>query len=148
MLSHVSILCFAASYLIVLALEISRLVFRSGVRGAFMLGWAAAGLLAHSIYLYYKADGSSGVPLSSWRDWFVVAAWFLMVVYLYLVFYHPRNSLGIFSTAAGAGADRHGGRRQPGAVRPAAGLANLGAAFTARRSAWRWRRCSWGSPRA
>jgi ABC-type uncharacterized transport system permease subunit len=96
MLSRIGILCFAASYLIVLALEISRLVFRSGVRGAFMLGWAAAGLLAHSIYLYYQAVGSDGVPLSSWRDWFLVAAWFLMVVYLYLVFYNPRNMLGVF----------------------------------------------------
>ena len=96
MLSRVSIICFAASYAIVLALEISRLVFRSGVRGAFLVGWAAAGLLAHSIYLYNEAVSSAGVPLSSWRDWFLVAAWFLMIVYLFLFFYHPRNMLGVF----------------------------------------------------
>jgi ABC-type uncharacterized transport system permease subunit len=96
MLTRVGILCFAASYAIVLALEISRLVFRSGVRGAFMVGWAAAGLLAHTIYLANRAASSSGVPLSSWQDWFLVAAWFLMLAYLYLVFYHPRNTLGIY----------------------------------------------------
>jgi ABC-type uncharacterized transport system permease subunit len=96
MLSRVSILCFAASYLIVLALEISRLVFRSGVRGAFLVGWAAAGLLAHSIFLYNQAVTSAGAPLSSWRDWFLVAAWFLMLVYLYLFFYHPHNTIGVF----------------------------------------------------
>jgi ABC-type uncharacterized transport system permease subunit len=96
MLSRVSILCFAASYLIVLALEISRLVFRSGVRGAFLRGWAVAGLVAHSIFLYNQAVSSAGAPLSSWRDWFLVAAWFLMIVYLYLVHYHPQNMLGVF----------------------------------------------------
>ncbi len=96
MLSRVSIICFAASYLIVLALEISRLTFRSGVRGAFMVGWAVAGLLAHTIFLYNQAVSSAGVPLSSWRDWFLVAAWFLMIVYLYLVYYHPRNMLGVY----------------------------------------------------
>ncbi|MCC6124857.1 MAG: hypothetical protein IT426_07845 [Pirellulales bacterium] len=96
MLSRVSILCFAASYAIVLALEISRLVFRSGVRGAFMVGWAAAGLLAHSIFLYNQAVTGDGPPLSSWRDWFLLAAWFLMIVYLYLIYFHPRNTLGVF----------------------------------------------------
>lgn len=96
MLSRVSILCFAASYLIVLALEISRLTFRSGVRGAFMIAWAAAGLVAHSIFLWNQAVNAAGPPLSSWRDWFLVAAWFLMIVYLYLVYYNPHNMLGVF----------------------------------------------------
>jgi ABC-type uncharacterized transport system permease subunit len=96
MLSRVGIICFAASYAIVLALEISRLAFRSGVRGAAMIAWAAAGLLAHSIYLVNRAASGSGAPLSSWQDWFLVAAWFLMLAYLYFVFYHPRNTLGIY----------------------------------------------------
>ncbi len=45
MLSRVSIICFAASYAIVLAMEVSRLLFRSGIRGAIMLAWAVAGLV-------------------------------------------------------------------------------------------------------
>ena len=53
MLSGVSTICFAASYTVALALEISRLLFRSGVRGAIMIGFAAAGLVAHTAFLYY-----------------------------------------------------------------------------------------------
>ena len=42
-LSGVSTICFAGSYAVALLLELSRLVFRSGVRGALMIGFAAAG---------------------------------------------------------------------------------------------------------
>ncbi len=44
-IAGISVFCFAASYTVTLALEISRLWFRSGVRGAVMLGFAGAGLL-------------------------------------------------------------------------------------------------------
>ena len=84
MLSGVSTVCFASSYAIAWALEISRLLFRSGVRGAIMLGFAAAGLVAHTAFLYYRAVNAAGAPLSSQRDWFLVAAWALVVVYLCL----------------------------------------------------------------
>ncbi len=90
------IICFAASYAIVLVMELSRLLFRSGIRGAFMLAWAGAGLFAHTVYLYYRAVNTTGVPLSSWQDWYLVAAWALMVVYLYLLGFHPRTSIGLF----------------------------------------------------
>jgi ABC-type transport system involved in cytochrome c biogenesis permease subunit len=96
MLSHVSIICFAASYAIVLAMEISRLLFHSKIRGAFLVGWAWAGLFAHSIFLYYRAVNTIGVPLSSWQDWFLVAAWALMVAYLHLLYFHPQTSIGLF----------------------------------------------------
>ncbi|MGW8258097.1 MAG: cytochrome C assembly protein, partial [Thermoguttaceae bacterium] len=96
MLSGVSIICFSGSYLIVLALELSRLLFRSATRGAMLLFWAAAGFFAHTVYLYYRAVNSAGAPLSSWQDWNLVAAWLLMLVYLYLLFFHPRLSFGLF----------------------------------------------------
>jgi ABC-type uncharacterized transport system permease subunit len=95
-MSGVQIICFAASYAIVLAMEISRLMFRSAFRGAIMLAWAGAGLFAHTVFLYYRAVNTTGVPLSSWQDWDLVAAWLLMVVYLYLLFFHPRTSIGLF----------------------------------------------------
>ena len=94
-LSHVQIICFASSYAIALALEISRLMFRSAVRGVLLVGIAAAGLTAHSIYLYYRAVHTSGVPLSSNRDWCLLAAWVLAVVYLYLLCSHPRTPFGL-----------------------------------------------------
>ncbi len=96
MLSGVSIVCFAASYGIALALEITRLLFRSGLRGAIMLGFAGAGLLAHTIYLYYRAIRASGFPLSSSHDWCLVAAWILVATYLYLTYFHPQTAFGLF----------------------------------------------------
>ncbi len=96
MLSGVGVICFAASYLVAFALEVSRLVFRSGVRGALMLGFAGAGLVAHSAYLYYRAVNTAGSPLSSQQDWYMLAAWALVAVYLYLVYYHPQTAFGLF----------------------------------------------------
>ena len=48
MLSGVHIVCFATSYAVALVLEVSRLLFRSGVRGVVMLGFAGVGLVIHS----------------------------------------------------------------------------------------------------
>ena len=83
-----------------MALEISRLLFRSGVRGAIMLGFAAAGLVAHTAFLYYRAvkavHGEVAAPLSSEHDWFLVAAWALVVVYLYLAVLRPKVPFGLF----------------------------------------------------
>lgn len=95
-LSGISITCFAASYAVALALEISRIFFRSGVRGAIMLGFAAAGLFAHTVFLVYRAAQATGSPLSSNRDWYLLAAWVLALAYLYLAAYHPRNAFGVF----------------------------------------------------
>jgi len=96
MLSGVGVVCFAGSYAVALGLELSRLVFRSGVRGALLWGWAAAGLVAHTAYLAHEAARETGSPLSSARDWYLVAAWLLVVVYLYLSGLHPQIPFGLF----------------------------------------------------
>lgn len=96
MLSGVGIICFAASYAVAWALEVSRLLFRSSVRGAVMLGFAGAGLVAHTAFLYDRAVSGVGAPLSSERDWYLVAAWALVVVYLYLTVFHPKVPFGLF----------------------------------------------------
>jgi ABC-type uncharacterized transport system permease subunit len=96
MLSRISTICFASSYAIAWALEISRLLFRSGVRGAIMLGFAAAGLVAHTAFLYYRAVNATGAPLSSEKDWFLVAAWALVVVNLCLAVLRPKVPFGLF----------------------------------------------------
>src|SRR5207237_8551931 len=90
--------CFTVSYAVALALEVSRLMFRSAVRGVLLLGFAAAGLAAHTWYLARQAAHSPPgvIPLSSWFHWFLVAAWLLAIVYLYLTFYHPRSPIGLF----------------------------------------------------
>jgi hypothetical protein len=94
--SGIGITCFAASYAVAWALEVSRLFFRSGVRGAVMIGFAAAGLLAQTLYLAYRAAQAPLSPLSSNFDWCLVAAWMLAVGYFYLMYYHPRAVIGLF----------------------------------------------------
>ena len=96
MLSGVSTICFAASYAVALALEVSRLLVRSGVRGAVMLGFAGAGLVAQTAFLCYQAVNEAGAPLSSERDWYLVAAWVLVAVYLHLAVLHPKVPFGLF----------------------------------------------------
>jgi ABC-type uncharacterized transport system permease subunit len=94
MLEGINIVCFAASYAVVLALEIARLfVYRRWLnRGMLIMG--AAGLLAQTIFLVQRAwTGES--PLSSLYDWYLVAAWALAATYLYLALVHPRNPFGV-----------------------------------------------------
>jgi ABC-type transport system involved in cytochrome c biogenesis permease subunit len=101
-MSRVSIVCFAASYAVALVLELSRLLFRSGIRGAVMIAFAVAGLFAHTAYLFYRTlefyqrAGTGGSPLSSKQEWYFIAAWLLVVVYLYLTCYHPKVPYGVF----------------------------------------------------
>jgi hypothetical protein len=95
-LSGISVLCFAASYAVALACEASRLVFRSGVRGAVMVGFAAAGLLAHTLFLGWRAATEAALPLSSPFDWYLLAAWLLAAGYLYLTATNPRTPVGLF----------------------------------------------------
>ncbi len=96
MLSGMSIVCFAASYGVALILEITRLVFRSGIRGALMMAFAGAGLVAHTLFLAHRAATTAGLPLSSTQDWYLLAAWALAATYLYLTAYHPRTNVGLF----------------------------------------------------
>lgn len=94
-LANVTVTCFAASYLVAWLLEGSRLFFRSGVRGAVMIFFAAAGLLAQTIFLAQRAISGPQPPLSSSFDWCLLTAWVLVVAYLYLTYYFPRSAIGI-----------------------------------------------------
>jgi len=95
-LSGISVVCFVASYAVALACEASRLVFRSGVRGAVMVAFAAAGLLAHTLFLGWRAVNEAAMPLSSPYDWYLLAAWLLAAGYLYLTVANPRTPVGLF----------------------------------------------------
>ncbi|MCA9184610.1 MAG: hypothetical protein R3E01_29430 [Pirellulaceae bacterium] len=99
MWSGISIVCFASSYAITLALEISRLFFRSKIRHLTLLGFLTAGLLAHSIYLVTQAHRGlelRGAPLSSWYHWCLIGAWCVAVVYLVFSLSRPGAQAGIF----------------------------------------------------
>ena len=97
MLSGVSTICFAASYAVALALEISRLLFRSGVRGAGHAGLRRGRTGGpYGVPLLPGRQCRRGAPLSSEQDWYLVAAWALVVVYLYLALLHPKAPFGLF----------------------------------------------------
>jgi hypothetical protein len=95
-LSGISVFCFVASYAVALACEASRLVFRSGVRGAVMVAFAAAGLLAHTLFLGWRAVNATALPLSSPFDWYLLAAWLLAGGYIWLTIANPRTPVGLF----------------------------------------------------
>lgn len=95
-ISRISVVCFVASYAVALACEVSRLAFRSGVRGAAMIGFAAAGLLAQTLFLGWRAVNASALPLSSPYDWYLLAAWLLAAGYLWLTLANPRTPVGLF----------------------------------------------------
>ena len=94
--SRISIVCFAASYAVALACEASRPVFRSGIRGVVMLGFAVAGFVAHTLFLVWRGVGESGLPLSSPFDWYLLAAWILAAGSLWLTIANPRTPVGLF----------------------------------------------------
>jgi ABC-type uncharacterized transport system permease subunit len=82
MLAGISLTCFTASYAVVLALEATRLWFRSGLRGALLLGFLTAGVFAHTLFLVHRALTADGTPLSSEFDWYLIAAWTLALINL------------------------------------------------------------------
>ncbi|HHK42423.1 MAG TPA: cytochrome C assembly protein, partial [Planctomycetaceae bacterium] len=100
-LRGVTIVCFAASYAVALGLELLRGVRRIPLRHVLIIGWTAAGLLAHTLFLYQLAysessGGTSRYIFSSWYDWSLLAAWGVAAAYLGLVIRRPQNAVGLF----------------------------------------------------
>lgn len=96
MLSGISIVCFAASYTIGLALEIVRPFYPTPLRRLAEIGFVVAGLAAHTVYLAERAIHAEASPLSSPYDWYLLAAWALAAIYFYLEAYYPQASVGLF----------------------------------------------------
>jgi ABC-type transport system involved in cytochrome c biogenesis permease subunit len=88
---RVTILCFFASYILALLLEMLHLWM-----GRAMLRWlaivaGAAGLLAHTLYLWHRQP-----PLIWQFGWMLFVAWVMSVFYLCGALHHRRISLGVF----------------------------------------------------
>ncbi|MEC7500971.1 MAG: cytochrome c biogenesis protein CcsA [Planctomycetota bacterium] len=92
-MDKISVFCFAASYTVALLLELSRLFFRSGIRGVLLIGFACAGFLAQTLFVVARLAQESAQDS---LDWYLLVAWILAAIYLYLLFYHPKIPLGIF----------------------------------------------------
>ncbi len=128
MLSGISVICFATSYTVALVLEVTRLFFRSGVRGVAMFVFAGLGLFTHTVFLYHHAVHAAGYPLSNKQDWYFLAAWVLVTIYLYLSHYHPKTPFGVFLlpiVLALIGAGQYWADPTPFAQRPALAVWNV-----------------------
>ncbi|MCA9117985.1 MAG: cytochrome c biogenesis protein CcsA [Planctomycetaceae bacterium] len=96
-MGNVTVFCFLASYLVAFALEWTRLVRPMSINRIVMLGFAAAGLLAHSLYLVYRSQQTSMPPLlNSTHDWTLVLAWLAVFVYLIISLVDSDLPLGLF----------------------------------------------------
>ena len=98
-LTRITITCFAASYLVTLVLEVSRLFFRAPVRLAVMMAFAVAGIFAQASHLFVearKAVEANAIPLSRWYDWSMLAALIVATVYVVLAFQRPKTVAGLF----------------------------------------------------
>jgi ABC-type uncharacterized transport system permease subunit len=95
-IAGISLTCFAASYGVAWALELTQLYSPSARRQKLALAFVVAGLVAHTLYLGYRVVQNSASPLSSSFDWCLVAAWLLVGAYLYLGWYYPRAALGLY----------------------------------------------------
>lgn len=98
-LQKISITCFAASYLVVLGIELSRIFFRLELRRYVRIGFTAAGLFAHTVFLMYHTQlsfDSQGIWLGSWFGWCLSGAWVLAAVYLWLSLRKPNSLIGMF----------------------------------------------------
>ncbi len=101
-LAQVQISCFFFSYLVSLISEVLQLIRgRSTVTRGIVLGFTAAGLLAHTIYLVTRSQESGLPPLmSSGQDWLLVLAWLGAVLYLVLTASHGQLAHGVFMLPA------------------------------------------------
>lgn len=98
-LQKISITCFAASYLVVFAIELSRMFFQLDLRRYVRIGFTAAGLFAHSMFLAYNTQlsiDSQGIWLGSWFGWCLSGAWVLAAAYLWLSLKKPHSLIGMF----------------------------------------------------
>jgi len=98
-LNNISITCFAASYVVVFILEISRVFLEIRLRRFVRVGFAAAGLFAHTVYLIMQGRlelNSTGIWLGSWFGWCLAAAWLLMAAYLWISIRQSKSVFGLF----------------------------------------------------
>jgi ABC-type transport system involved in cytochrome c biogenesis permease subunit len=90
-LEGITLFCFAASYAVAFLLELLRLVRPRPVLRLMAVGFGAAGLLAHTLFLAFRQP-----PLSSQFGSTLFLAWILAVFYLYGSLHHSRVAWAVF----------------------------------------------------
>lgn len=88
---RITVFCFAASYGVALALELWHLVTPRPIFRLFALGFGAAGLLAHLVYLAVQP-----LPLATPQGSLLFLAWILAFFNLSETIHHARQAWGLF----------------------------------------------------
>lgn len=99
-LSGITVTCFVSSYLIALALELTRAWIRLPARGIVIRVFTILGLTLHLLFLVLRAIPTGGSPtaglLAGWFDWSLLLAWGLAACYLFLLLRRPKTAVGAF----------------------------------------------------
>ncbi|QDT38020.1 cytochrome c biogenesis protein CcsA [Stratiformator vulcanicus] len=94
---QVTIFCFVASYAVAFAFEATRLAKSHAILRVIAIGFTAAGLLAHSLYLYNVSQSSELPPLlSSTQDWLLMLAWTVSAFALLIAALDQKVASGLF----------------------------------------------------
>lgn len=99
-LSGISVTCFVGSYLVAMALECTRPLWRLPARTGLTIGFTCAGLFAQLTYLILLAQSQEGVSdrglLADWYSWSLLLSWAIAAVYLVLLIRKPETTVGYF----------------------------------------------------
>src|SRR5437899_1086438 len=113
--SRLTVLCFAGTYGLALASDLTRLVLRSQARWYLTVALTALGWLVHTAYLGNLAWQTHRLPITTVFESLLVLSWILAAIDLYLIVYSPKPvAVGLFilpvvlalATVAGLGAPR------------------------------------------
>jgi ABC-type uncharacterized transport system permease subunit len=90
-LQNVTRFCFGASFAVALILELVQLVRQRSILRIIGLGFGAAGLIAHTVFLVYQHPAIAA-PYGS----LLLLAWVVAVFYLYGALHHRHLAWGVF----------------------------------------------------
>jgi ABC-type uncharacterized transport system permease subunit len=96
-LSGISVVCFGASYSVALLLEISRLFVQVPARTIVMIGFAAAGFFAHTLFMAFqiRQHQADEIPVVTWYTGCLILAWVLVLTYLMVFAFGRQATAGL-----------------------------------------------------
>src|SRR4051812_20930245 len=96
-MDRLSVLCFAGTYALALACELSRFLVRAPIRRYAAVGLTALGWLVHTAYLGNRAWTLRELPVGTVFESLLMLAWIVVAIDLYLEFRSPRPlAVGVF----------------------------------------------------
>lgn len=91
-----SVVCYLASYGCAFLCELSQLKWRSAFSRVIALLFTAAGLVAQTLYLLQRSSQTDLPPLlGSPKDWLLVLAWVVVLVYLFVSLADGELAIGL-----------------------------------------------------